>query len=326
MTSPAGADPSSSRLGPGLSEWRYPIDRSMTATAAIAIILRTLLEVVVGNQDGLAARRGDEPLHDYRVAVRRTRSALSLYAAALPPAIDRRGRSLFKDLGRRTNAARDLDVLLLALPEYVGELPEVDRAGLGALEESLHRKVAREYAALRRWLEGKTYAAKIAAWRRNLEALTHASAGESITALSAGAIDRAYAAALAQIDVVRRESSGASIHRLRIRFKKLRYALEFARALTPGGEAESFIVSLKLLQDELGTNQDLAIHRKWLAESAAGGGASPESARTAEVLIEVLDRRRARLRESILADVSAFGSRARRDLAAVLTALRGDSR
>jgi CHAD domain-containing protein len=59
-----------------------------------------------------------------------------------------------------------------------------------------------------------------------------------------------------------------ALHRLRIACKRLRYLLTFFRSLYPEREMERLLRPLKELQDTLGTYNDLAIHRRELAEHA----------------------------------------------------------
>jgi len=294
----------------------------MPDTRAVAVILEALVEVMADNEEGVIERRDDEFLHDFRVAVRRTRSALSLFGTVLPPAVLRRGRRFFKDLGGRTNPARELDVLLLGLPVYAEELSAADREGLEALEEQIAGERARQYAGIRRWLEGKTYRRAIAAWRSDLAKLSSTDGGGTMAVRAAKAIRKAAARANRQTAELGTGDRDAAIHRLRIRFKKLRHALEFSRSLTPGAEVQRFIGSLKRLQDELGAHQDLVVHGERLAELArASQSGSVVLILVGDRLVESLRRRRSILRESIEADVAGFRRVARSELERVLAAL-----
>lgn len=274
---------------------------------------------MVGNEQGVIQRRDQESLHDYRVALRRTRSALSLFRGVLEPAMDRRGRKFFADLGRRTSKARDLDVLLVALPGYLDLTG--DRSGLERLERRVAREKERQYAAIRRWLAGKTYERAMTLWQSDLDRLATTASESLIGQRAAKAIGEAASRAVRQVDRLGRKDPDATIHRLRIRFKKLRYALEFSRALAPGGEVEDFIGVLKLQQDELGIYQDLVVHGLRIEEFTRTGEGDSEIVLTGNRLVESLRRRRASLREAIRRDIGLFraesGSKLRRVRAAL---------
>jgi CHAD domain-containing protein len=68
----------------------------------------------------------------------------------------------------------------------------------------------------------------------------------------------------------RDETSDASLHAVRIRTKRVRYAAE---AVSPvfGKRAEAFADAAADLQDVLGDHQDSVVTRAWLREAAEGG-------------------------------------------------------
>lgn len=281
------------------SRWDYPIDASMSTHEGVGIILDALLRVMIGAEQGVLGARDADALHDYRVALRRTRSALSLFGELLAPPVRRRGRKLFKDLGRRTTAARDLDVLLLAMPGYTEDLAPAERAGLGALESRIAQRRDREYDMVCRRLGSDGYRSELSSWHADLEQLAASSGEERFTERAIAAIRDAAGRIEGLAVTLGSENPGAALHRLRIRYKKLRYALEFAAALTPGGQIEAVIARLKALQDQLGEHQDLLVHGQLIAEL----GGSDAAARR---LAEELAKRRRILREAIEAQAPAL--------------------
>lgn len=310
-------EPTDSALQPASSRWRYPVRPEMTDRHALAVILERLVEVVLETEEGVAERRDVDFLHDYRVAVRRTRSALSLFGAALPSPLRGHGRRFFKDLGRRTNRARDLDVLLLALPEYSTGLSELDRKGLDVLTRRLAAADSREYSSIRRWLGAKGYRAGIDRWRDGLAELAASTGGSPFPSRAAFVLRKALSRSLRQIGDV---GSAEALHRLRIRLKKLRYAAEFSRPVARGGEIDAFIATLKGLQNELGAFQDLAVHREMLAPFAAERKA-PEVAQTAAELAHLLKARQDDARRAVLLELERFDAEAIRQLEKVVEGL-----
>jgi CHAD domain-containing protein len=291
----------------------------MAVERALAVILETLVAVIEESDPGAVEPRNQDGLHDFRVAVRRTRSALALFGEVLPTPVLRHGRKLFKDLGRRTTDARDLDVLLLELPGYVEELGPAERLGLGELESRIGLEIEREYAPIRRFLAGKSYRREMQSWRAHLDRLARTTEGEPTRRCMATAIRKAAGRTEELAETLAADDPGAALHRLRIRFKKLRYALEFASPLTPGGEVDGVIALLKQLQDQLGSHQDLVVHERLIARFCFARDAPPNL--LGRRLGEILAARRERLRDSIEAQATSFAVELASELDRALAAL-----
>src|SRR5271165_2825697 len=88
----------------------------LPAGRALASILTVLLDTIEANVPGTVRDIDTEFLHDLRVAVRWTRSALKVCGPALPGELARRFKPEFRWLGDLTTPTRDLDVYLLGLP------------------------------------------------------------------------------------------------------------------------------------------------------------------------------------------------------------------
>jgi len=85
----------------------------MPAAVAMTTVLTALFDTLTANVNGTVRDIDTEFLHDLRVAVRRTRSALKLTGDVLPGDMAARFRPEFKWLGDLTTPTRDLDVYLL---------------------------------------------------------------------------------------------------------------------------------------------------------------------------------------------------------------------
>ena len=278
----------------------------MPATEALALSFSLLAGIMRVNEPGLVARLDVEFLHDYRVAVRRTRSLLSHFGDVLTTRRRDWARRFFSDLGRRTGAARDLDVLLLELPSYAGRLPVERREGLAALRQRFEHDVDREYAAFSRWLGSKTYRRGLDRWLRTLEVLGAHPSEETIAELAAQAIAQTASKVFKQAKKIARSDDDEPVHRLRIRCKKLRYVLEFSRSLTPGGEVGELISALKRLQDVLGTFQDLVVHGPRLEATAEREPADPDLALATGWLLAELEQRHREVRKTVDDTVERF--------------------
>ena len=119
------------------SKMDVQLEPGMRSDEAAKIILRRLLEIIKANEAGIQADIDTEFLHDYRVAIRRTRSALSQIKDVFPTRTNARFKGEFANLGKFTNELRDLDVYLLSEDKYCDMLPDVLRDDISPLFEYL---------------------------------------------------------------------------------------------------------------------------------------------------------------------------------------------
>ena len=115
----------------------------MRADAAAKLILTHLLHTMEANEAGVREDLDSEFLHDFRVAIRRTRSGLSQIKDVLPKSITREFAERFANLGSQTNRLRDLDVYLLQQESYRRMLGPDIRPALAPLFDELARQVKR---------------------------------------------------------------------------------------------------------------------------------------------------------------------------------------
>ena len=106
------------------------ITAQMPASVAVATVLLRLLDTLELNLDGVLRDIDTEFLHDLRVSVRRTRSAIKLLGAVLPDGLAGPYAAEFKWLGDLTTPTRDLDVHLLGFGAMAGHLVAASAADL----------------------------------------------------------------------------------------------------------------------------------------------------------------------------------------------------
>jgi CHAD domain-containing protein len=260
--------------------------------AAARAIVRLQLRGFADQEAG--ARAGDvEAVHQLRVATRRLRAALRLLAPVLPPTFVRSVRPELSWLAGAIGAVRDLDVLTETVTARAPELDTESRRALGPLALALHDQRAARHTALMVALDSTRC-------RALLERL--ATFGESPPPtrqphLGALAPDLIRPLLRSVIRTGRRASTGsppATLHRLRVRAKRLRYALETLRGLG-GRSAHKLVRRLVRLQELLGQCQDMATGIVWLRAYAAGS-VPPATALATGGLIQALTRRERKLR------------------------------
>lgn len=260
------------------SKPQLSLDPSTPAAAAACQIHRVLLEVMLRNEAGLRRDDDSEFLHDFRVAVRRTRSALSQIKRVFAPEPLAHFRAEFSWLGSLTGPTRDLDVFLLKMDDYRSYLPAEVATDLDPLTTFLETKQRREHRALVKGLDSLRYRRLIDAWSAFLaapaaEPALAANAEIPIVGLASSRIWKLFRRVIKDGGHILRVASDPvahanALHDLRIECKKLRYSLEFFRSLYPRQEVDPLIRALKKLQDNLGDFNDYEVQRHKLAALA----------------------------------------------------------
>lgn len=274
------------RPGDYSSKLDLSLDPEQSASAAARYIFRTLLEVMARNEDGLMRDLDSEFLHDFRVAVRRTRSALSQMKAVVPEPLLAKMKDDFRWLGQVTGPTRDLDVYLLAFEDYQADLPPQMAQDLVPLRQFLKTTQRREHKALVRALGSRRYRSLVDTWGQWLtDDDAVANAGDlTIKALADARIWKVYRALLAEGRAITPESPADALHELRKTCKKLRYLLEFFESLYPPGEVRDLIKSLKAFQQLLGDHQDCEVQAETLLDLGERLQATAGPARTRTVM------------------------------------------
>ncbi|MBV5318724.1 MAG: CHAD domain-containing protein [Desulfobulbaceae bacterium] len=264
-------------------EGRQPLDYSSkftmelhagyTARQAMVRIYRQLLTAINQNIPGVIEDFDSEFLHDLRVAIRRTRSGLSLVKNVLPTPVVESFKKDFGILGSITGPTRDLDVYLLEQDDYLARLPTTLQPALHAFFEGLALRRQAAHKKMVRALQSKKSKAILSAWKHYLTSDDQepASAAEvDIGHLSGRIIFRRFKRVMKDGKALDAATPDAEVHRLRIQCKKLRYAIEFFSSLYPVEEIALLVRQLKKLQDILGAFNDLSVQQEMLHRSLEG--------------------------------------------------------
>jgi adenylate cyclase len=238
-----------------------PLSGDEAPAAAFNRIALACLDHMQRNHPG--AITSDDPvyIHQMRVATRRLRAALRLFAPLLPTGFAAPVALPLRELMGVLGQARDLDVLLAEIAEPVLEaLPDEPRlaALVGIITE---RRFDRRRAATD-FLRAPRFGALVLELLETLHDLTppKVGAGETAPNLAGFATNRLRRlrgkvlrlAARARID------DPPTLHALRIGIKRLRYALEFFAPLAAPKAMRRLLGQLATLQDTLGQINDLA--------------------------------------------------------------------
>ncbi len=246
------------------------LDSDQPAGEAVRAILSELLTALHRSVEGAVTNSGPEPLHDLRVATRRTRSALSQLEGVLPAEAVAPFAAEFKWLGELTGECRDLDVWLLDLSARRDALTGSEAAAFSPFVSEVRAARDRAHAEVVLGLTSPRCRRLFESWEAFLSkqaatAEPPRDAETPVKTLADGRIPRAYQRVLRRGRDLGDDSPPEALHRLRITAKKLRYLLEFFRSLYPAERVDPRIAELKSLQDVLGELNDRQIQRAHLA-------------------------------------------------------------
>ena len=238
----------------GVKAERLALKQDATVAEAFDAIVGNCLRHYRLNEESLRDHPQPEALHQARVALRRLRSALSIFK---PVVADEQFEHLAAELRWLAGSlgdARDLDVLVKRLGDTATDAvtaahARAYEAALAALESQRTRDMMIE---LVQWVAAGT-------WRqRPLDPAMVTERADAFAAETLGTLRRRIKRRgrhLAAIDDAER-------HRVRILAKKLRYATGFFDTLFTGRKArrryKPFLKQLELLQEHLGELNDHA--------------------------------------------------------------------
>ncbi len=232
-----------------------PLEPEITAAEAFQAIVQGCIKHFRLNEDLIFPARSGEALHQARVALRRMRSAFSIFKPLLG-ADDARGlRDRLRELAAELGHARDLDVLLQrAQPGALRDRIRAEReAAYDRAEEVLASEATRrlmldlvEWVHAGPWLE---------------EAETEEDRDLPARVFAAGVLNR-FRRKVKKGGRDLKTIDDEARHELRKDAKKLRYAAEFFVPLFDGKGEKSlqkeFMAALEDVQDHLGALNDLA--------------------------------------------------------------------
>jgi CHAD domain-containing protein len=232
-----------------------------------------LLDTLEQNLPGTRADLDSEFLHDLRVAVRRTRSALTQIKGIFSETIIEEYKARFSWIGSITGPTRDLDVYLLGFEGYRDTLPEQFQSDLDPLHAFLVSHQKSEQQAMVRKLKSPHFHRLLKDWRTFLNTQADPdSEGEHaqkpIKKVARKRIYKTFRLVLDEGLAIHPHSLPDELHELRKSCKKLRYLLEFFQSLYPKEQIKPLIRTLKSLLDNLGDYQDLEVQAYKLREFA----------------------------------------------------------
>ena len=241
----------------------------LSAGQAFQIIARACVRHFRLNEPQLIASRSAEPLHQSRVAIRRLRSALSLFEPIVADKVYQGLKRRLRDVSHQFGEARDLDIYIAHIAgrkvNKGGQLPPFASNLLGQAQAERERAYGRIIDTLqskrfRRFMQGLVAWIQAGHWCTSGEPERRNARDENVEAFAARVLDRRRRKLKRRGRHLERHSPEER-HRIRIEAKKLRYACEFFSSLPVDGKHrkryEAFITALGDLQSRLGDLNDI---------------------------------------------------------------------
>jgi len=233
------------------------VKASQTVSEAALAVLRKHFAAFLAHEEG--TRRGTDPeeLRQMRVASRRGRAAMALFKEGLPPGAGRLRQELTW-IGTVLGRARDVDVQIEQLQAWLAAADRREREIYRPLLAILQEQRAQARAPMLRALDSPRYRRFVAAY----EAFVRRAPGRRPPAARRPVLAAAPDLIGHRLRAVRKAGDGlgpsappAKLHALRIKCRRLRYAVESFADLY-GDPASAFAKRLARLQNLLGLHQD----------------------------------------------------------------------
>lgn len=243
---------------------KFDVKRSQCIHQVLGEIFSTCIGNILDNEEACRAGKDPEGVHQMRVSIRRLRSSLKIFGHVMEPSRLAWMAEDLKWLSGCLGPPRDWDVYV---EETLGSIDGsgIDRAAIANLRKGARRQRRAAYDRLRGILGSERYArlifrlaafAAMEGWlARPLDPKDPLLRPLKKTA--ATILRRPYRKLLKAARNLP-EQDMAARHQVRIRLKKLRYALDFLQGVYASAEAKTFTRTLRQLQDEFGHINDVA--------------------------------------------------------------------
>jgi inorganic triphosphatase YgiF len=267
---------------------RLSLDKEQSTSDALAAILAAGIESLLDNEAAAVDGTDPEGIHQMRVALRRMRSALSVFRKTLDPKRIAWASAELKWLADECGPARDGDVFISEILRPVSGFG-IDTAGIDALIAQAAARRDDGYARVRAAIASPRYAKLLLGLSKFVE--TRGWLPQNVDAahpllqpLGDGAGDilahafkklRKQGKGLAEMRVADR-------HEVRIALKKFRYTVDALQTLYPAADVAPFAKALARMQDQFGHLNDVSVAQVMLADLVKAKGINAAERRLLE--------------------------------------------
>jgi len=247
-----------------------PLSASLPVNDAIQCIVNTCLLQILSNLTGITGDWNSESLHQMRVGLRRLRSALWLFKDIQP--LPNELKQELKWLDCQLGPARDWDVFVeSSLPQAKQLVQEksADEKRLKKLIALANDKVTIAHANVKAVVTSARFSQLILCllrWQCELHQPPHRHQNKLLLITFADKVLKKNQRRLIKRSREINDLHPASLHRLRIIIKKMRYSTDFFKELYPSKQMRQYIKSMTHLQEILGASNDVTVANRLLNE------------------------------------------------------------
>lgn len=295
------------------SKLHIALSPQLSSHEAFRKIAVFLINVMRCNEQGIIKDIDTEFLHDFRVALRRTRSAMTQIKNVFSASIIDRYKKEFSLLAKKSNRLRDLDVYLLNKDEFFQRLPNTLRPGLDYFYNTLEIERKKEFEKFVLELKSESYHALVNQWISflNQSSVPGNERGKyynlPVQELAKRRILKNYHKVLKQGLKMNSTTPDENYHAFRISCKKLRYLVEFFSSLFPSEALSPFLKSIKNLQTILGNYNDYRVEQEHLIDFLNRTQNCPNvTAAAIGALVQDLHQRQQKIGENFSTAVDQF--------------------
>jgi CHAD domain-containing protein len=291
------------------------IESQRRVDVAAKNFLLGLMDTFEAREQGIRRDVNPEFLHQYRIALRRSRSLVrQLDGVFSATRLVRFNREL-SWISDATSDLRDIDVFILSFHSYRKKLSKQYDNEFVPFFDYLCSQRDKEFKALIRLFNSKRYQKFKKDWRSYLEAPCPRKPGlrgaqKPIEQFAARRIWSLYQKAIKQGNRIKPRSPASAFHNLRKTCKKLRYMNEFFREVFPELKFNALIRSLKRLQDNLGEYHDLDVQKnevlRYLIITQGKSQLAPETLVAITRLLGAMETRHERIKRKLFREFHKF--------------------
>jgi CHAD domain-containing protein len=239
-----------------------------SAAEAVARRLSAAFEEFCSAESRLRSLHDVESLHDARVALRRMRACLRVFANVFAGDWSHALLEKISELAAIYGPARDADVVVANVAAVSERLEARERAASVELLAPMLEARLRARGELLAFMDSPRYLEIVREARAAVaEPQFRGCAARPARKLVRRLVSRSWKRLERDVRALSDAPDAAALHAVRIRAKRCRYAAEVQIPVS-GGRTHRFVHELGELQDELGRIQDATLERRWLAEFA----------------------------------------------------------
>ncbi len=270
------------------------VEASMSVGKVAFAVLRRHFAAMLAHEPGVRLDEDPEELHDMRVATRRLRASLKLYADFLPQRAGRFERDL-KWLAGALGDVRDLDV---HLGHLAGEAVRWDEVTFEEVSDALGKRRDEARRRMTEALDSPRFGRLVSGFTGMVRRGRSPAPTPSILQAAPDLVGSRYKKVHKGAKRLTAGSPPEDYHDLRKKGKRLRYTVEPLQGIY-GKPAEKMVALLKEIQDDLGGLQDLIVFSGLMRELAVAGDLTPQTVFSLGVMSERYARDASERRESL---------------------------